>query len=102
MNMNLKQFLRLNPSLEFSLQPRRFSASSLPSAPGIYAFLDSSRTPIYIGKSKNLKVRLKSYFGLNKYSSLKTGAMVGKAKSLKIFPLESEFAALLKEAEMIR
>ena len=102
MNINQWPFLRLNPSLEFSLEQPRFPVSSLPSVPGIYIFLDSSGIPIYIGKSKNLKSRLKSYFALNKYSSPKTGLMVGQAKQLKVFPLKSEFLALLKEAELIR
>ena len=35
---------------------------SIPNTPGVYKFLDKSKTPLYIGKAKNLDKRLASYF----------------------------------------
>ena len=52
--------------------------SSLPDKPGIYQFLDSGGTVIYIGKAKNLKKRVTSYFSKNQ--SGKTVVLLRKAQ----------------------
>ena len=46
----------------------------LPLKPGVYKFLDTNKTILYIGKAKNLKARIKSYFQANtkKLKSLTT------------------------------
>ena len=47
-------------------------ASTLPKAPGVYRFLSDNGTILYVGKAKNLKNRLSSYFGNKKHQNNKT------------------------------
>ncbi len=73
---------------------------NLPPDPGIYQFKDASGVIIYVGKAKNLKNRLNSYF----LSTLlpKTAQMVSIAKSVSYIRVNSEFEALLLEANLIK
>jgi len=69
--------------------------------PGVYWFLNQARQVIYVGKAKNLKNRLKSY-RLITAQNLKTTAMLKMAKNFKTHITDSEFEALLLEAELIK
>lgn len=71
----------------------------LPEDPGVYFFWQKG-TPIYIGKAKNLKNRVGSYFSQNLIA--KTKAMVEEADSLTFIKVESELESLLLEANLIR
>ena len=51
-------------------------ASNLPSEPGVYRFLDGRGIILYVGKAKNLKNRISSYFGDKKQITGKTKALV--------------------------
>ena len=68
---------------------------------GVYLFLDSKGQVIYIGKAKNLKKRVSSYF-LNKDLGAKTQALVEKIKKIKTVTADSELEALLLEANLIK
>jgi excinuclease ABC subunit C len=74
--------------------------SNVPEKPGIYQFIDSSGTIIYIGKAKNLKKRVSSYFAKNQ--SGKTAVMVRKAADLRHIVVDSESDALLLENNLIK
>ena len=71
-----------------------------PELSGVYLFRDAHRRVIYVGKAKNLKNRVRSYFagGL----APKTAKMVSTAKFLNYIPVSSEFEALLLEAKLVR
>ena len=45
--------------------PQSYRPSNLPSDPGVYRFFDKDEKVIYVGKAKNIKNRLSSYFGSN-------------------------------------
>ena len=75
--------------------------AGLPGSPGVYIFLDAGREIIYVGKSKSIKKRVSSYFQ-NKNLGEKTGLLVKKISNIKYIKVESEFEALLLEAELIR
>lgn len=75
---------------------------SLPSDPGVYQFLDEKKNIIYIGKAKNLKKRVKSYFLKQKNISPKTEVLVKKIKDIKIITVESETEALILETNLIK
>lgn len=75
--------------------------SSLPSAPGVYSFLDERSQVLYVGKAKNLKKRIKSYTHYHQLSA-KIKQLVKKAKTISVQVLPSELQALLIEAELIR
>ena len=73
---------------------------NLPENPGIYQFKDKAGTTIYVGKAKNLKSRLGSYFSTQLL--LKTSQMVKSASSVTYIIVSSEFEALLLEANLIK
>ena len=72
----------------------------LPSKPGVYRYFDKSGTLIYVGKAKNLKRRVSSYF--NKEQFGKTRVLVSKIADLEYSIVDSEAEALLLENTMIK
>lgn len=75
---------------------------SLPGDPGIYQFFDKGGSIIYIGKAKNLKKRVSSYFGKKKYDSFKLKVLVERIVDLKWIVVNSESDALLLENTLIK
>ena len=71
-----------------------------PKRPGIYRYLDSNGTILYVGKALQLKDRLKSYF--QKDVSVKTRQMLSLARTIDWIETGSEFSALLLEALLIK
>jgi excinuclease ABC subunit C len=76
--------------------------SSLPESPGIYKYFDKTGTLIYIGKAKNLKKRVSSYFSKNHYENRKTAVMVSKIEDIHFTLVETEIDALLLENSLIK
>ncbi len=74
--------------------------SSLPDNPGVYQFIDASGKVLYIGKAKNLKKRITSYFAKNQ--SGKTIALLKKAAGVRNIVVENESDALLLENNLIK
>lgn len=75
--------------------------SSLPELPGVYQYYNSQDEIIYVGKAKNLKKRVSSYF--NKiHDSSKTNVLVKNIVSLKHIVVETEEDALLLENNLIK
>ena len=74
---------------------------NLPHKPGVYKFLNSSNKIIYIGKAKNLKKRVSSYFNRS-IKDEKTNTLVSKINSLSIVLVKSETDALLLENNLIK
>ncbi|GAA5818343.1 MAG: excinuclease ABC subunit C [Methanobrevibacter sp. CfCl-M3] len=77
------------------------SANDLPEKPGIYIMKDKNDKIIYIGKSKSLKKRVKSYFK-DKHESPKTYVLMKHFHSLEYIITESEKEALILEANLIK
>lgn len=74
----------------------------LPSEPGVYQFLDSSGVVIYVGKAKNLKNRVSSYFVDSSGHSIKVRALVRNVVDLRHVVVDSEYDALLLENNLIK
>ncbi len=74
---------------------------NLPASPGVYQFLNKNGKVIYIGKAKNLKNRVRSYFQSN-ITSPKTLALVNKIEDFQIFVTDSELEALILENNLIK
>jgi len=74
--------------------------SSLPDKPGIYQFLDSEGTVIYVGKAKSLKKRVTSYFSGNQ--SGKTMVLLKRANDIRHIVVDNESDALLLENNLIK
>ncbi len=77
-------------------------SSEIPNEPGVYRFLDRKEVIIYVGKAKNLKKRLTSYFGDKKYMPHKTKALVKNATRFEYTVVDSEHDALLLENTFIK
>ncbi len=77
-------------------------APTLPLQPGIYKFIDPKGSILYVGKAKNLKSRLASYFGERKDRLFKTRALVKNADHIEYMIVETEQDALLLESTLIK
>ena len=78
------------------------AAPTLPTTPGVYKFVGATGVVLYVGKAKNLKSRLSSYFGERKDRLPKTAAMVKKAVHFEFTIVETEQDALLLESMLIK
>lgn len=74
---------------------------SLPESPGCYQYLDENGTIIYVGKAKNLKKRVYSYFSKD-HQSRKTAILVSKIRDIKYIVVKTEEDALLLENNLIK
>ena len=81
--------------------PIKIQVQALPDEPGVYHFYDQNQRILYVGKAKNLKKRVSSYFTKN-YASGKTRVMVGKIKEIRHVVVANESDALLLENSMIK
>jgi excinuclease ABC subunit C len=72
----------------------------LPSKPGIYQFLDSSGSIMYVGKAKNLRKRVTSYFSKNQ--SGKTEVLLRRTSDIRHIVVDNESDALLLENNLIK
>ena len=75
--------------------------NNLPDSPGCYQYLDNSGVIIYVGKAKNLKRRVSSYFN-KEQQSLKTKLLVSKIADIRYIVVNSEADALLLENNLIK
>ena len=74
--------------------------SLLPDKPGVYQFIDFADTILYVGKAKNLKKRVTSYFSKNQ--SGKTIALLRKTNDIRHIVVDNESDALLLENNLIK
>ena len=81
--------------------PIKSIINTIPKKPGVYHFYDENDTIIYIGKAKDLKRRVSSYFSKN-HTRLKTKKLVSKIVDIKCIIVETEIDALLLENNLIK
>lgn len=74
---------------------------NMPEVPGSYQFKDETGTIIYVGKAKNLKRRVSSYF-LKEVDRFKTKVLVSKIRDISYFTVKTEEDALLLENSLIK
>src|SRR5690606_1441033 len=82
------------PTLDIQLQ-------TLPNQPGVYQYYDAEGTILYVGKAKNLKKRVSSYF-TKTHDNGKTRVLVKKIATIKHIVVETETDALLLENNLIK
>ena len=75
--------------------------ASLPQEPGIYQYFDEKGKLLYVGKAKNIRNRVSSYFNSNQHS-LKTIELVQKIKDIQFTIVNSEHDAFILENELIK
>jgi excinuclease ABC subunit C len=85
----------LNPSL-------REKAEALPARPGVYVFKDEAGRPIYVGKAKSLRARVRSYFQELRVSDDKRDLMLEAAYDLETILVDNEHEAMALENNLIK
>src|SRR3989339_667101 len=80
---------------------KKINLSKIPSNPGCYLFKDNLNSIIYVGKAKNLKKRVKSYFQ-NKEQDEKTKAMISHINDVEFIVTDTEIESFLLENTLIK
>ena len=75
---------------------------NLPESPGVYQYFDSNEKIIYVGKAKNLKKRVQSYFRADANHNGKTRVLVKNIASMQYIVVNTELDALLLENTLIK
>jgi excinuclease ABC subunit C len=80
----------------------RQKAAELPQQPGVYIYRAASGEVLYVGKAKNLRARVRSYFSAERLAEAKTGRLVHAAHSLDYILVDNEKEALALENLLIK
>ncbi len=68
----------------------------------MYLYKDAHGTVIYVGKAKNLRARVRSYFNVDRLAELKTGTLIHEARSIDFIQVDNEKEALALENNLIK
>lgn len=89
-------------NLVVTSQKLKDKVNNLPHVPGVYIYRNSAGRVIYVGKAKDLKNRVKSYFAVELDPGTKTFKLVQQIEDMEYIEVFSELEALVLEAEMIK
>jgi len=84
------------------MQDLRERASELPTRPGVYLYKDAHETVIYVGKAKNLRSRVRSYFSDERLADSKTGTLISEARQIDFIEVDNNKEALALENNLIK
>jgi excinuclease ABC subunit C len=85
---------RISPDLDLKLK-------NLPTSPGVYLFKDVQKRIIYIGKAKNLRNRVKTYFQTSHHPDSKTAALMAHVRDFDLIETHNEIESLILEANLV-
>lgn len=80
----------------------REKAAQLPTLPGVYLYKDADGSVIYVGKAKNLRSRVRSYFLEDRLADVKTGTLISEAADVEFIQVDNEKEALALENNLIK
>jgi excinuclease ABC subunit C len=83
------------------MEPRE-KAALLPETPGVYLFKDASGAVLYVGKARNLRSRVRSYFLESRWMDAKTGSLAREIAELETIVVDNEREALALEHNLIK
>jgi len=83
------------------MEPRE-KAAQLPESPGVYLFKDAGGTVLYVGKARNLRSRVRSYFLESRWIDAKTGSLAREIADLETIVLGNDREALALEHNLIK
>jgi excinuclease ABC subunit C len=84
------------------LSDLREKAAELPALPGVYLYKDGHGAVIYVGKAKNLRNRVRSYFSDERLADAKTGTLIHEARQVDFIQVDNEKEALALENNLIK
>jgi len=80
----------------------REKAAQLPLLPGVYLYKDEHGEVIYVGKAKNLRARVRSYFNDDRLADVKTGTLISDARDIEYILVDNNKEALALENHLIK
>src|SRR6478672_8347768 len=80
----------------------RERVAQLPTAPGVYLYKDADGTVLYVGKAKNLRSRVRSYFNEDRLAVPKTGTLISEARDIVFIEVDNNKEALALENNLIK
>ncbi len=80
----------------------REKAAQLPLLPGVYLYKDEHGEVIYVGKAKNLRARVRSYFSDERLADVKTGTLISEARDIEYILVDNNKEALALENNLIK
>jgi len=83
------------------MEPRE-KAAQLPESPGVYLFKDAGEKILYVGKARNLRSRVRSYFLESRWIDAKTGSLAREIADLETILVGNEREALALEHNLIK
>ncbi len=83
------------------MEPRE-KAAQLPESPGVYLFKDAGEKVLYVGKARNLRSRVRSYFLESRWIDAKTGSLAREIADLETIVVGNEREALALEHNLIK
>ncbi len=96
----LEELLSIKPKGLGRRRTKLHLAENVPSAPGVYMFLDGARRVLYIGKSRDMRSRVRSYFTAGETRGRMT-EMVTAAQEVTTIPCATEIEAAVREVRLI-
>ena len=80
----------------------RDKLSNIPNLPGVYLFKDDQQSILYIGKSKSIRNRVRSYFNNSAKHNLRIQLMVSRIHDFSLIVTDTEAEALILEEQLIK
>jgi len=80
----------------------REKVAQLPTEPGVYLYQDANGKVLYVGKAKNLRSRVRSYFNEDRLAEAKTGSLIAEARDIHFIQVDNNKEALALENNLIK
>ena len=80
----------------------RQKVAQLPTQPGVYLYKSADGTVLYVGKAKNLRSRVRSYFNEDRLAEAKTGSLIAEARDVHFIEVDNNKEALALENNLIK
>ncbi|HEX4230074.1 MAG TPA: excinuclease ABC subunit UvrC [Bryobacteraceae bacterium] len=80
----------------------REKVAQLPTEPGVYLYQDADGKVLYVGKAKNLRSRVRSYFNEDRLAETKTGSLIAEARDIHFIQVDNNKEALALENNLIK
>jgi excinuclease ABC subunit C len=80
----------------------REKVAQLPTQPGVYLYKDGEGKILYVGKAKNLRSRVRSYFNEDRLAEAKTGSLIAEARDIDFIEVDNNKEALALENNLIK